>query len=219
VTFQNYFRKYKKLAGMTGTADTEAEEFAKIYKLDVMVPPSNRPPRRIEEPDPVYRTEREKYEAIVADIIEKQQTGRPVLVGTVSIEKSERLSKLLKLRGIRHVVLNAKYHAQEAEIVAQAGRKNTVTIATNMAGRGTDILLGGNPEFMARQQTLADEIAERLPKGQEKFVDDDEFVYFFHPENFYRVPREAYERIFNALKRQTDAEHDEVVGLGGLHII
>jgi len=219
VTFQNYFRKYKKLAGMTGTADTEAEEFAKIYKLDVMVAPTNRPLRRIEEPDTVYRTEREKYEAIVTDIIEKQQTGRPVLVGTVSIEKSERLSKLLKLRGIRHVVLNAKYHAQEAEIVAQAGRKATVTIATNMAGRGTDILLGGNPEFMARQQTLAEEIAEKLPKGQEKFVDDEEFVYFYHLDSFYRVSRPAYERIYAALKKQTDVEHDEVVGLGGLHII
>ena len=219
VTFQNYFRKYKKLSGMTGTADTEAEEFNKIYKLDVMVAPTNRVLRRVEEPDTVYRTEREKFEAIVTDIIEKQQQGRPVLVGTVSIEKSERLSKQLKLRGIKHVVLNAKYHAQEAEIVAQAGRKNTVTIATNMAGRGTDILLGGNPEFMARQQTLADEIAERLPKGQEKFVDDDEFVYFFHLDNFYRVSRPAYERIFSALKQQTDAEHDEVVALGGLHII
>jgi preprotein translocase subunit SecA len=219
VTFQNYFRKYKKLSGMTGTADTEAEEFNKIYKLDVMVAPTNRVLRRVEEPDTVYRTEREKFEAIVADIIEKQQQGRPVLVGTVSIEKSERLSKQLKLRGIKHVVLNAKYHAQEAEIVAQAGRKNTVTIATNMAGRGTDILLGGNPEFMARQQTLADEIAERLPKGQEKFVDDEEFVYFFHLDNFYRVSRPAYERIFSALKEQTDAEHDEVVALSGLHII
>ena len=219
VTFQNYFRKYKKLSGMTGTADTEAEEFNKIYKLDVIVAPTNRVLRRVEEPDTVYRTEREKFEAIVSDIIEKQEQGRPVLVGTVSIEKSERLSKQLKLRGIKHVVLNAKYHAQEAEIVAQAGRKNTVTIATNMAGRGTDILLGGNPEFMARQQTLADEIAERLPKGQEKFVDDEEFVYFFHLDNFYRVSRPAYERIFNALKLQTDAEHDEVVELGGLHII
>ena len=219
VTFQNYFRKYGKLSGMTGTADTEAEEFHKIYKLDVMVIPTNRELRRIEEPDTVYRTEKEKYEAIVTDIIEKQQQGRPALVGTVSIEKSERLSKLLKLRGIKHVVLNAKYHAQEAEIVAQAGRKGTVTIATNMAGRGTDILLGGNPEFMARQQTLADEIAEKLPKGQEKFVDDDEFVYFYHLDNFYRVPRQAYERIFGAFKSQTDAEHDEVVDLGGLHII
>jgi preprotein translocase subunit SecA len=219
VTFQNYFRKYKKLSGMTGTADTEAVEFNKIYKLDVMVAPTNRTLRRVEEPDTVYRTEREKFEAIVGDIIEKQEQGRPVLVGTVSIEKSERLSKQLKLRGIKHVVLNAKYHAQEAEIVAQAGRKNTVTIATNMAGRGTDILLGGNPEFMARQQTLADEIAERLPKGQEKFVDDEEFVYFFHLDNFYRVSRPAYERIYQALKQQTDAEHDDVVAVGGLHII
>jgi preprotein translocase subunit SecA len=219
VTFQNYFRKYGKLAGMTGTADTEAEEFAKIYKLDVMIIPTNRNLVRIEEPDTVYRTEREKYEAIVTDITEKQQSGRPVLAGTVSIEKSERLSKLLKLKGIKHVVLNAKYHAQEAEIVAQAGRKNTVTIATNMAGRGTDILLGGNPEFIARQQCLADEIAERLPKSEAKFVDDEEFVYFFHLDNYYRVSRPAYERIFAAYKEQTDREHDEVVALGGLHII
>ncbi len=219
VTFQNYFRKYSKLSGMTGTADTEAEEFGKIYKLDVMVIPTNRVLKRIEEPDTVYRTEKEKYEAIVNDILEKQQQGRPVLVGTVSIEKSERLSKLLKLRGIKHVVLNAKYHAQEAEIVAQAGRKGTVTIATNMAGRGTDILLGGNPEFMARQQSLADEIAEKLPKSEAKFVDDEEFVYFYHLDNFYRVPREAYERIFSALKARTDAEHDDVVSVGGLHII
>jgi preprotein translocase subunit SecA len=219
VTFQNYFRKYNKLAGMTGTADTEAAEFNKIYKLDVMVIPTNRELRRVEEPDTVYRTEKEKYEAIVNDIIEQQKQGRPALVGTISIEKSERLSKLLKLRGIKHVVLNAKYHAQEAEIVAQAGRKATVTIATNMAGRGTDILLGGNPEFMARQQTLADEIAEKLPKGQEKFVDDEEFVYFFHLDHFYRVPRQAYDRIYRAFKQQTDAEHDEVVALGGLHIV
>jgi preprotein translocase subunit SecA len=175
--------------------------------------------RRVEEPDTVYRTEREKFEAIVTDILEKQEQGRPVLVGTVSIEKSERLSKLLKLRGIRHVVLNAKYHAQEAEIVAQAGRKATVTIATNMAGRGTDILLGGNAEFMTRQQTLGDQLAEKLPKSEAKFIDDDEFVYFYHIDNFYRVPREAYERIYRALKAQTDAEHDEVVALGGLHII
>ena len=219
VTFQNYFRKYGKLSGMTGTADTEAEEFHKIYKLEVMVIPTNRELRRIEEPDTVYRTEKEKYEAIVADIIEQQQQGRPALVGTVSIEKSERLSKLLKLRGVKHVVLNAKYHAQEAEIVAQAGRKGTVTIATNMAGRGTDILLGGNAEFMARQQTLADQIAEKLPKGQEKFVDDDDFVYFYHIDHFYRVPRQAYERIYSAFKQQTDAEHEDVVNLGGLHIV
>jgi preprotein translocase subunit SecA len=219
VTFQNYFRKYAKLSGMTGTADTEASEFASIYKLDVMVIPTNRVMRRLEEADSVYRTEKEKYDAIVNDILEKQKIGRPVLVGTVSIEKSERLSKLLKLRGIKHVVLNAKFHAQEAEIVAQAGRKNTVTIATNMAGRGTDILLGGNPEFMARQQTLADQIAERLPKGQEKFVDDADFVYFFHLDSFYRVSRADYERIYAAYKGGTDTEHDEVVSIGGLHIV
>ncbi|HWK10199.1 MAG TPA: preprotein translocase subunit SecA, partial [Vicinamibacterales bacterium] len=219
VTFQNYFRKYAKLSGMTGTADTEAQEFSEIYKLDVIIIPTNRVLQRIEEPDTVYRTEKEKYEAIVNDIIEKQTLGRPALVGTVSIEKSEKLSRLLKLRGIKHVVLNAKYHAQEAEIVAQAGRKATVTIATNMAGRGTDILLGGNPEFIARQQTLAQEIAEKLPKGQEKFVDDADFVYFYHLDNFYRVPRQEYERIFQLHRKQTDAEHDEVVAIGGLHII
>jgi preprotein translocase subunit SecA len=219
ITFQNYFRKYKKLCGMTGTAETEAAEFAKIYKLDVNVVPTNRPLARIEEPDLVYRTEREKYEAIVTDILQKEASGRPTLVGTVSIEKSERLSALLRKRGIKHVVLNAKYHAQEAEIVAQAGRQGAVTIATNMAGRGTDILLGGSAEHMARQQTLAEEKAERLPKGEEKFVDDEEYVYFYHVDGFFRVPRADWERIFSHFKRQTEKEHDEVVNLGGLHIL
>src|SRR5216117_2141137 len=178
ITFKNYFRKYTKLAGMTGTADTEAEEFAKIYNLDVIVIPPNKTLRRVEEPDSIYRTEPEKSEAIVNDILDKQASGRPTLVGTVSIEKSERLSTLLRKRGIKHVVLNAKYHAQEAEIVAQAGRRNNVTIATNMAGRGTDILLGGNAEHMARQQALSEEVADKVPKGEEKYVDDEEFVYF-----------------------------------------
>jgi preprotein translocase subunit SecA len=219
ITFQNYFRKYKKLSGMTGTAETEAAEFAKIYNLDVIVIPSNRPLARVEEPDLVYRTAREKYDAIASDILEKQATGRPTLVGTVSIEKSETLSSLLRRRGIKHVVLNAKYHAQEAEIVAQAGRMHTVTIATNMAGRGTDILLGGNPEHMARQQALAEEIAEKLAKGDERFVDDEQFVYFFHVDSFYRVPRADWERIYTHFKTQTDTEHDEVVKLGGLHIL
>ncbi len=230
VTFQNYFRKYKKLAGMTGTADTEAEEFAKIYKLDVVIIPPNRHLRRIEHPDLVYRTETEKWDAIVTEIIDEHQKGRPVLVGTVSIEKSEKLSTMLDRRGMKrgtttgggadkHVVLNAKYHAQEAEYVAQAGRKGAVTIATNMAGRGTDILLGGNPEFMARQQCLAEQVAERLPKGEERFVEDEQFVYYYHLDGFYRVPKDVYTRIFEHFKRQCDAEHDEVVALGGLHIV
>ncbi len=219
ITFQNYFRKYEKLSGMTGTAETEAEEFNKIYKLDVIVAPTNRVLQRVEQPDLVYRTEKEKADAIVDDIVERQKEGRPVLVGTVSIEKSEKFAGMLKRRGIKHVVLNAKFHAQEAEIVAQAGRKGMVTIATNMAGRGTDILLGGNPEYMARQQCLAEQVAERLPRGQEKYVDDEEFVYFYHIDQFYRVPRADYERIFAALKAETDAEHKDVVNAGGLHII
>jgi preprotein translocase subunit SecA len=230
VTFQNYFRKYKKLAGMTGTADTEAEEFAKIYNLDVVIIPPNRVLRRVENPDLVYRTETEKWDAIVTEIVEEHKVGRPVLVGTVSIEKSEKLSTLLDRRGLKrgtttgggadkHVVLNARYHAQEAEFVAQAGRKGSVTIATNMAGRGTDILLGGNPEFMARQQCLAEEIAERLPKGEERFVEDEQFIYFFHLDAFYRVPKAAYQRIFDHFKAQCDAEHDAVVALNGLHIL
>ncbi|MEQ1572765.1 MAG: preprotein translocase subunit SecA [Vicinamibacterales bacterium] len=219
ITFQNYFRKYTKLSGMTGTAETEAPEFMKIYNLDVMVVPTNRPMTRVEEPDLVYRTEGEKFDAIVNDILEKSVSGRPALVGTVSIEKSERLSTLLRKRGIKHVVLNAKYHAQEAEIVAQAGRKGTITIATNMAGRGTDILLGGNAEYMARQQALAEEVAERLPRGEEKFVDDEEYVYYFHVDGFHRVPRAEWLRIFEHFRKQTEAEHEEVVRIGGLHIL
>jgi preprotein translocase subunit SecA len=230
VTFQNYFRKYKKLSGMTGTADTEAEEFAKIYNLDVMVIPPNRKLLRVENPDLVYRTEAEKWDAIVKEILDEHAKGRPVLVGTVSIEKSERISTMLDRRGLKrgnttgggsdkHVVLNAKYHAQEAEIVSQAGRKGSVTIATNMAGRGTDILLGGNAEFMARQQSLAEQIAERLPKGEERFVDDEEFVYFFHLDSFYRVPKQRFQAIFEHFKAQCDGEHEDVVGAGGLHIL
>jgi preprotein translocase subunit SecA len=219
ITFQNYFRKYKKLSGMTGTAVTEAAEFAKIYSLDVIAIPTNRALVRIEEPDLVYRTEGEKWNAIVDDIIKTNATGRPALVGTVSIEKSERVSKMLQRKGLKHIVLNAKYHAQEAEIVAQAGRKAAVTIATNMAGRGTDILLGGNAEYMARQQSLNEGVAEKVAKGEEKYVDDDDYVNFFHIDQFYRVKRADWDRIFSHFKRQCEDEHKEVVNIGGLHII
>ena len=219
ITFQNYFRKYDKLSGMTGTAETEAAEFAKIYDLDVIVAPTNRELVRIEEPDSIYRTADEKYRAIAQDIKDRQTSGRPTLCGTVSIEKSERLSALLKRSGIRHVVLNAKYHEREAEIVAQAGRKGSVTIATNMAGRGTDILLGGNPEHMARQQALKEKVAEEVAKADFRVVDDESFIYFSQEDRFYRTPRPDWERIFAYFRQQTDAEHREVVEAGGLHII
>ena len=189
ITIQNYFRMYKKLAGMTGTADTEAVEFKSTYKLDVVVIPPNRKMIRDDLPDVVYRTEGEKFAAVIDEIKECRERGQPVLVGTVSVEKSERLSKLLKKEGFKHNVLNAVNHELEASVIAQAGRSEAVTIATNMAGRGTDILLGGNPEFMARQQCLAEQIAERLPKGEERFVEDEQYVYFYHLDAFYRVPR------------------------------
>ncbi|PKM82347.1 MAG: preprotein translocase subunit SecA [Firmicutes bacterium HGW-Firmicutes-14] len=193
ITFQNYFRMYEKLAGMTGTAETEEEEFRKIYGLDVVVIPPNMPMIRRDLADVIYKTEAGKFRAAVEEIAERHAEGQPVLVGTISIEKSEVLSSMLKKRGIPHQVLNAKYHEKEAEIVAQAGRFGAVTIATNMAGRGTDILLGGNPDFLAHSQAKKDE------KGNPD------------PEEF----RELYEKI----KAETDKEHDKVVDLGGLHII
>src|SRR5213594_865756 len=168
ITFQNYFRMYKKLAGMTGTAETEAPEFDKIYKLEVLAIPTNRPLIRVENPDVVYRTEREKFEAVVAEIKDLHETGRPVLVGTISIEKSEYLSKLLGRHGIKHVVLNAKYHEREAEIVAQAGRFGAVTIATNMAGRGTDIILGGVPDHRAKAILVEKEVEPDKATPEEK---------------------------------------------------
>jgi len=222
ITFQNYFRMYKKLAGMTGTAETEAPEFDKIYRLEVMVIPTNQLMRRAENPDMVYRTEKEKYFAASDEIFKLNQTGQPVLVGTTSIEKSERLSELLKKKGIKHVVLNAKYHEREAEIVAQAGRKNMVTIATNMAGRGTDILLGGNPEFMAKQECVKKGIAQPLRAAQGKIqidVDETKSTVWYYAGNEYVVPTDQWTEIFNRYKKDTDKEHDEVTAVGGLHIL
>src|SRR4029079_7183977 len=167
-TFQNYFRMYKKLSGMTGTAETEAPEFDKIYKLEVLAIPTNRPLIRVENPDVVFRTEREKFDAVVQEIEDLNTGGRPVLVGTISIEKSEHLSTLLKKHGIKHVVLNAKYHEREAEIVAQAGRFGAVTIATNMAGRGTDIILGGVPDHRAKAILLEKEIDTEKATPEDK---------------------------------------------------
>ncbi len=182
---------------MTGTAETEASEFDKIYRLEVMVIPTNKNMLRLENPDVVYRTEKEKYYAASDEIQTLHATGRPVLVGTTSIEKSERLSELLKKKNIKHVVLNAKYHEREAEIVAQAGRKGMVTIATNMAGRGTDILLGGNPEFMAKQECVKKGIAQPLRAAQGKIqvdVDETKSTVWYYAGNEYVVPTDQWTR-------------------------
>ncbi|HMK23452.1 MAG TPA: preprotein translocase subunit SecA, partial [Terriglobales bacterium] len=221
ITFQNYFRMYKKLAGMTGTAETEAPEFDKIYKLEVVVIPTNKTLLRIENPDVVYRTEKEKYFAAADEIQRLNESNQPVLVGTTSIEKSERLSELLKKKGIKHVVLNAKYHEREAEIVAQAGRKGAVTIATNMAGRGTDILLGGNPEFIAKQECVKKGSAQPVRAAQGKVeagVDDANMTKWYYGGNEYIVPTDQWIEVFNRYKAQTDIEHQDVVAAGGLHI-
>jgi preprotein translocase subunit SecA len=194
VTFQNFFRMYKKLAGMTGTADTEAAEFSKIYNLEVTVVPTNRPMIRIEYPDVVYRTEEEKFRNAGKEIKTLHEKGQPVLVGTISVEKSERLSGILKKMGVRHEVLNAKNHEREAHIVAQAGRKGAVTVSTNMAGRGTDILLGGNPDV------LLEDRLKKLGKSADL------------------LPPAELEEIREQVKREIQAEHDEVTSLGGLHI-
>ncbi|MGA7383112.1 MAG: preprotein translocase subunit SecA [Terriglobales bacterium] len=221
ITFQNYFRMYKKLAGMTGTAETEATEFDKVYRLEVMVIPTNRTLLRLEHPDVVYRTEREKYFAAADEIQKLHETGQPVLVGTTSIEKSERLSELLKKKGVKHWVLNAKQHEKEAEIVAQAGSKGMVTIATNMAGRGTDILLGGNPEFMAKQECVKKGIAQPLRAAQGKVqavVDDSKSTVWYYAGNEYVVPTDQWTEVLNRYKQETDKAHDEVIAAGGLHI-
>lgn len=211
ITFQNYFRLYKKLSGMTGTAKTEEGEFRTIYNLDVVTIPVNLPKKRIDEPDIVYVTEEGKIKAIVEEIKECAKTGQPVLVGTVTIEKSELISKALKGAKIAHTVLNAKNHEQESEIVAQAGRKGSVTIATNMAGRGTDILLGGNPEFMATKRMRAENFTEEEISYATAFntVDDERL----------NKARERFNELYKDYKVVTDKEKAEVKALGGLHIV
>src|SRR6202521_1296748 len=221
ITFQNYFRMYKKLSGMTGTAETEATEFDKIYKLEVVVIPTNQQMLRLENPDVVYRTEKEKYFAAADEIQKLNESGQPVLVGTTSIEKSERLSELLKKKGIKHVVLNAKFHEREAEIVAQAGRHGMVTIATNMAGRGTDTLLRGAPEIMAKVAYVKKGTARPLRAAQGKVqavVDDTKSTVWYYAGNEYVVPTDQWTEILNRHKEQTDKEHEEVIAAGGLHI-
>ena len=211
ITFQNYFRMYSKLAGMTGTAKTEEAEFQSIYGLDVVEIPTNKPLRRIDNNDIIYGTEHGKFSAVVDEIVKVHATGQPILVGTISVEKSELLSDMLSKRGIKHQVLNAKLHAREAEIVAQAGSLGTVTIATNMAGRGTDILLGGNPEFLAKRelrQNGMDELLIEAATGHEET--DDESI---------AQARAIYSEAYKRIKQDTDRQHEAVVAAGGLHII
>ncbi|HWZ56872.1 MAG TPA: preprotein translocase subunit SecA, partial [Verrucomicrobiae bacterium] len=237
ITFQNYFRMYKKLSGMTGTAETEATEFNKIYKLDVSLIPTNRKLLRHEFSDVVYRTASEIYEAVINGILQEDnslangirqlhETGQPILVGTISIEKSEHLSNLLKKAGITHQVLNAKQHEREAKIISQAGRKGAVTVSTNMAGRGTDILLGGNPEAMTREHCLHERIA--IPYiaapaviGAESSDGDasPNMVLFQQEGKIFQVPADQWKPLYDMYADQCRAEHDEVVALGGLHIL
>jgi preprotein translocase subunit SecA len=253
ITFQNYFRMYKKLSGMTGTAETEAPEFDKIYKLEVVAIPTNKNLIRIENPDVVYRTEKEKFEAAVNGIIQEdgaraggirqyRESGQPVLVGSISIEKSEKIAELLKKHGIPHQVLNAKQHEREAKVIAQAGRKGAVTVSTNMAGRGTDILLGGNPEAMTRDHCLKEKLAmPYLPAGsvigaapgtetpaQADAAGTDTsangagnaaMVLFQQEGKIFQVPLEQWKPLYDQFAAQCKTEHDEVVAMGGLHIL
>ena len=211
ITFQNFFRLYKKLSGMTGTALTEEEEFQHIYKLDIVAIPTNKPVIRIDEHDSVYKTEAGKFQAVIRQIKECHEKGQPVLVGTVNVDKSEMLSKLLKREGIPHEVLNAKFHEKEAEIIAQAGRKGAVTIATNMAGRGTDITLGGNAEYMARHEMEKQGYSEELINEATGYADtDDEEII---------NARKVFQELLEKFKQQNQPEHDEVIKLGGLYVI
>ena len=221
ITFQNYFRMYKKLSGMTGTAETEAAEFDNIYKLDITVIPTNRVMRRIENPDVVYRTAKEKYFAVADEIARLHESKQPVLVGTTSIEKSELLSEILKRKGVRHVVLNAKFHEKEAEIVAQAGRLGAVTIATNMAGRGTDILLGGNPDFMAKQELVKKGTAIPLSvaEGTLAPLAPAGSLRFYYQGQEFEVKQEAWDAALATYAAATTKDHQEVIAAGGLHIL
>jgi preprotein translocase subunit SecA len=269
VTFQNYFRMYKKLSGMTGTAETEAPEFHKIYKLDVVAIPTNKPLIRIEAPDVVYRTEGEKFDAAVNGIIQEDgsrvggirqyyESGQPVLVGSISIEKSEKIAELLKKAGIPHQVLNAKQHEREAKIIAQAGRKGAVTVSTNMAGRGTDILLGGNPEAMTREYCLKNKLAmpyapaasvigahagtetpaqadaaaagagqdgkggasgAGASSGGSNGAGSPAMVLFQQEGKIFQVPLDQWKPVYDQFSEQCKSEHDEVVAMGGLHIL
>ncbi len=211
ISFQNYFRMYSKLSGMTGTADTEAEEFAKIYNLDVRVVPTNRKMVRSDVEDVVYKTEREKYQAAVEELAELHKKGQPVLVGTVSVAKSEVFSQFLKKKGVPHNILNAKQHLREADIIAQAGRKGAVTISTNMAGRGTDILLGGNPEVMAKAEVGPEPMVPEAPEGTQPDLTAHNAAVAEHKAKF--------ETTLAKFKEQTQREREEVVGLGGLFIL
>lgn len=211
ITFQNYFRMYKKLSGMTGTAKTEEDEFREIYNVDVIEIPTNRPVVRSDYPDAVYKNEEAKFKAVVNEIKEKHSKGQPVLVGTISIERSEILSKMLKKEGVKHEVLNAKYHEREAEIVAQAGRYGAVTIATNMAGRGTDIVLGGNPEFIAKNELKKKGYADEIISLVDGFADTDDEELI--------AARNIYREELEKAKGLTGEEGKKVLQAGGLHII
>lgn len=211
ITFQNFFRLYKKLSGMTGTALTEENEFQEIYKLDVVEIPTNKPMIRVDHPDVVYKTTEGKFRAVIDQIVECHEKGQPVLVGTISIERSEQLSKMLKRRGIEHNVLNAKYHEKEAEIVAQAGQLGAVTIATNMAGRGTDIKLGGNAEFMAKAAMRKKGYYEELITESTGFSETDD------PEIL--EARKVFHGLCDEYKKELKAEAEKVCAAGGLFII
>jgi preprotein translocase subunit SecA len=221
ITFQNYFRLYKKLSGMTGTAETEASEFESIYKLGIVVIPTNKPLLRKENADVVFRTAKEKYFAVADQISVLHESGSPVLVGTTSIEKSELLSQILQRKGVRHVVLNAKFHEREAEIVAQAGRLGMVTIATNMAGRGTDILLGGNADFVAKQDLVKKGVARAISaaEGAINPMAAPGMLRFYYQGQEFETTQENWDRTYGVHAGNAAKEHDSVIEAGGLHIL